>query len=276
MKIPIYWYSTFTDNPFTGNLAAVCPLLEWLPDELMQQIALQNNLSETAFFVKKQNIAESIFEIRWFTPLAEVDLCGHATLATACVIKQFYDVNLVNLTFTSNSGLLKACFEDNLCFLDFPARLPTICQASKELLLGLNSLHAPRLVLKSRDYLIVYDSESQIRTLKPNFDVLKKLDAETLGIIVTAKSADSKFDFVSRFFAPKVGVNEDPVTGSAHCTLIPYWAEQLGKNELKAKQISAREGELTCKLVNESQQSSKPRVKIGGQAVCYLKGEIEI
>ena len=257
MKIPIYQVDAFTDRLFGGNPAAVCPLEEWLAPELMQNIAAENNLSETAFFVKK----DKIFELRWFTPAIEVDLCGHATLASAHVLYSHLGYREERITFSSMSGELSVTRSSGRLVLNFPATPPSPAEVKEELIQGLGS--EPREVLKSRDYLAVFEDEDEILALQPNFGVLLKLDC--LGIIVTAEGKES--DFVSRFFAPAVGIDEDPVTGSAHTTLIPFWAERLKKTSLHAFQLSKRRGELYCEY-------SGDRVKIGGQAKTFFTGEI--
>lgn len=259
MNIPIYQVDAFTNRLFGGNPAAVCPLEEWLEPELMQNIAAENNLSETAFFVKK----EKIFELRWFTPIIEVDLCGHATLAAAHVIFNHLDYAGEKVVFSSLSGELKVSRTGNRLTLDFPSTPPSAVDAPEELIQGLGS--EPKEVHKSRNYLALFESEADILSIEPDFNILKK--AASLGIIITAEG--EKCDFVSRFFAPAVGINEDPVTGSAHTTLIPFWAKKLGKNILHAFQLSKRRGELFCEL-------SGDRVKIGGHAVTFLKGEITL
>jgi PhzF family phenazine biosynthesis protein len=257
MNIPIYQADAFTDKLFGGNPAAVCPLGKWLDEELLQKIAAENNLSETAFFVKK---GEG-FELRWFTPKVEVDLCGHATLASAHVIFNHLGYDEKQITFNSASGELKVTTADGLITLDFPSAPPSPVETVPELTQGLGL--KPKEVHKSRDYLGLFDSEDDILSIKPDFNILEKLGAH--GVIVTAQGKNS--DFVSRFFAPAAGINEDPVTGSAHTTLIPFWAERLNKNVLHAYQLSKRGGELFCELLGE-------RVKISGYAVTFLKGEI--
>ncbi len=259
MNIPIYQVDAFTDKLFGGNPAAVCPLEEWLDPATMQHIAAENNLSETAFFVKK----EKIFELRWFTPKIEVDLCGHATLASAHVIFNHLGFDEEQINFSCMSGQLGVTRTNNRLILDFPATPPSPADTDEELIQGLGS--KPKEVHKSRDYLALFESEADVLSLKPNFDILEKLDC--LGIIVTAQGNNS--DFVSRFFAPAAGINEDPVTGSAHTTLIPFWAERLKKNVLHAFQLSERKGELFCELAGS-------RVKIGGHAVTFFIGEITL
>ena len=260
MNLTIYQIDAFTNEVFRGNPAAICPLESWLDAELMQKIALENNLSETAFFVKNQDV----YEIRWFTPTFEIDLCGHATLASAFVIFEILKGENEVVKFHSHkSGELSVTKEDGRFVLDFPARLVSPVEISEDLTEAIGK--QPKEVFKARDYFLVYENEQEILDIAPDFSKLAKIDA--LGFIVTAKG--DKSDFVSRFFAPEVGIFEDPVTGSAHCNLIPFWAERLGKTEMFAKQISARGGELFCKLEGD-------RVKIGGNAVLYLKGEIYV
>jgi PhzF family phenazine biosynthesis protein len=258
MKLQVYQVDAFTKEVFKGNPAAICPLDEWLETDLMQKIALENNLSETAFFVKK----DDFYEIRWFTPTYEIDLCGHATLASAHVIFEILRLENSVLNFHSlKSGTLSVEKKEDLMILDFPSRPVSRCEAPVGLIEAIGK--QPQEILKARDYFLVYETEQEVLDIKPNFSKLLEIDAH--GFIVTAKGDSS--DFVSRFFAPEVGVFEDPVTGSSHCNLIPYWAKKLGKTELFARQISARGGELFCELKGE-------RVKIGGNAVLYLKGEI--
>ncbi|HVE58209.1 MAG TPA: PhzF family phenazine biosynthesis protein [Pyrinomonadaceae bacterium] len=260
MNLTIYQVDAFTKEVFKGNPAAVCPLTEWLDESLMQRIALENNLAETAFFVKKGDV----YEIRWFTPLAEIDLCGHATLGSAFVIFEILKTEDSFIRFHSHkSGVLEVEKQGERLILDFPSRPVSPVDAPDGLIEALGK--APKEVFKARDYFLVYESEQEILDIKPNFSKLLEVGAH--GYIVTAKGDSA--DFVSRFFAPEVGVPEDPVTGSAHCNLIPFWAERLGKNELFARQVSARGGELFCELKGE-------RVKIGGSAALYLKGEIYV
>lgn len=257
MNLPYYEVSAFTKNPFGGNPAGVCPLAAWLPDALLLNIAANNNLAETAFTVPRGND----FELRWFTPAVEMDLCGHATLAAAFILFNEPGVRPDAIRFHSRSGWLTVMREHELLMLDFPSRPPAPAVVPQALLQGLGA--TPREVLKARDYLAVFATEAEVRALKPDFAVLKALDC--LGIIATAPGGEC--DFVSRFFAPGAGVDEDPVTGSAHCTLIPYWAQRLNKPKLWARQVSARGGELTCEHAGD-------RVRIGGHATLYLRGEI--
>lgn len=260
MKLNVYQVDAFAKEVFKGNPAAICPLEDWIDAELMQQVALENNLSETAFFVKK----DDVYEIRWFTPTFEIDLCGHATLASAFVIFECLktEENLVKF-HSHKSGELTVEKQDDVLILDFPSRPPAASEIPAGLVEAIGG--QPKEILKSRDYFLVYETEQEIADLKPDFSAILKIP--THAVIVTAKG--DSCDFVSRFFAPEVGVFEDPVTGSAHCNLIPYWAEKLGKTELFARQISARGGELFCELKGD-------RVKIGGNAVLYLKGEIYV
>jgi len=259
MKIPLYQIDAFTGVPFHGNPAAVCPLAEWLPDDLLQAIAAENNLSETAFFVRQ----ESGYALRWFTPAREIDLCGHATLAAAYAIFRYIDTAAAAVEFATMSGPLTVTRSDELLEMDFPARPATAGPAPAALIRGLGG--TPREVYFGRDCLAVFESEKQIPALRPDFEALRQV--ESVCIIATAPGKTA--DFVSRVFAPAVGIPEDPVTGSAHCTLVPYWAERLGKNRLHALQLSARGGELFC-------ESKGERVTIAGRAVLFLEGVIHI
>jgi len=259
MKLTMYQVDAFTEKIFGGNPAAVCPLESWLPAPLMQAIAAENNLAETAFFVRDGDR----FEIRWFTPAAEVDLCGHATLASAHVLFHHLGYTKAEIVFRSQSGELRALKKDELIYLDFPAHSPVAAPVEEALIKGLGK--TPREVHKGRDYLAVFGEEADIVSIRPDFSELLKLDC--LGIIATAPG--SACDFVSRFFAPRVGVPEDPVTGSAHTLLIPYWAKRLGKNTLRAVQVSKRRGELFCEFLGA-------RVLIGGRAVTFFQAAVEI
>ena len=259
MKQRIYQIDAFTDKVFSGNPAAVCPLDQWLDDDIMQKIAMENNLAETAFYVKQDNQ----YQIRWFTPVAEVDLCGHATLAAAFVIFNYenYSENIIHF-YSPKSGALQVTKKGELLTLNFPTDIFQQVELSKEITDCFNV--KSRLAFKGKtDYLLVFDNEDEIKKAVPVFDSISKLEGR--GVIITAKG--DKVDFVSRFFAPKFGVNEDPVTGSAHTTLIPYWAKQLDKIEMTAIQLSNRKGYLQCKYLND-------RVEIGGQGKLYLIGEI--
>ena len=257
MRLPFYRVSAFTADPFGGNPAAVCLLDEWLPDPVLQRVAAENNLSETAFLVSRQGY----FDLRWMTPATEVDLCGHATLAAAFVLFHERGFGGSRIAFKTLSGQLFASRLDSGLELDFPSRPPQPCLAPAVLLQALG--RAPIEVRKSRDYFVVFDRASEVAALRPNLELLLELDA--LGLIVTAPG--DREDFVSRFFAPKAGVPEDPVTGSAHSSLIPYWSERLKKTELFARQISSRVGELRCRHLGE-------RVGIGGQCALYCRGEL--
>jgi PhzF family phenazine biosynthesis protein len=260
MKLDIYQVDAFTKKPFGGNPAAIVPLDAWLPDDVMQSIALENNLSETAFFVRNGDV----FDLRWFTPTFEIDLCGHATLASAYVIFEILKLEDKQIRFRSHkSGELGVEKNGDVLTLDFPSRPPTATEAPAGLFEAIGK--RPKEVLRSRDYFLVYENEQDILDIAPNFSALGEI--KTHAVIVTAPGTDC--DFVSRFFAPEAGINEDPVTGSAHCNLIPYWAEKLGKTEMFARQLSARGGEIYCELVGD-------RVKIGGNAVLFLKGEIYV
>lgn len=262
MKNEIYQVDAFADQIFEGNPAAVCPLEEWLSDEMMQQIAIENNLSETAFFVAQKNG----FGLRWFTPTSEVDLCGHATLATAHVLFHHQGYGEPSISFFTKSGKLTVFKEGSDRYaMNFPAKElqpELVPEPVKEGLPGVEFKEC----FKADDYLLVAKTEAQVRNLKPDFRLLSEVDSR--GIIVTAPG--EQVDFVSRFFAPRVGVPEDPVTGSAHTMLTPYWSRRLKKNELQAKQVSARGGHLVCRMEGDN------RVVISGQACTYLKGEIEV
>jgi predicted PhzF superfamily epimerase YddE/YHI9 len=261
MRLPIYQVDAFTDSLFGGNPAAVCPLDTWLPDATMQAIAAENNLSETAFFVREGND----YALRWFTPAVEVDLCGHATLASGHVVMSFIEPQRQSVSFrTMKAGTLTVGRRGEMLVMDFPARPASPVAAPPGLFAALGG--APRDVLRARDHLIVYDSATEIAALKPDLTALAKVDC--WAAIVTAPGEDG-VDFVSRFFAPAQGVPEDPVTGSSHTTLTPYWAQRLGKTELEARQLSRRGGALRCTLKGD-------RVSIAGRAVLYLQGWIEV
>lgn len=259
MKLAIFQIDAFSSRIFSGNPAAVIPLEYWLDDGQLQAIASENNLSETAFFVNR----DGYYQLRWFTPQREVDLCGHATLASAYVIMNKIEPELKEITFGTRSGELTVCKKDGLFSMDFPAHPPEACDPPENLLLSLDK--KPKEILASNYYLVVYESESEVRALHPYMAKLKELDR--MAVIVTAPGDD--VDFVSRFFAPAVGIPEDPVTGSAHCTLIPYWAEKLGKKKMTARQVSHRGGELSCELKDS-------RVLIAGTGVLYMEGTIRI
>jgi len=260
MQIPLYHVDAFTDTLFTGNPAAVCPLDEWLTDEVMQKVAFENNLAETAFFVRNADG----FDIRWFTPLVEVDLCGHATLASAHVIFNHLGWDHNSINFMSRSGKLTVTREGEMIILNFPTDIIQHTEPSEMLLKSLNVVPLESYSGKT-DFMIVLASQKEVELLDPDFELMKKSGGR--GVIVTAKG--ETVDFVSRFFGPQVGVNEDPVTGSAHTTLTPYWSKKLGKKELKALQLSKRKGRLWCKDLGE-------RIEIAGQAVTYMIGSIKI
>ncbi len=261
MKVPIYQVDAFTSEIFSGNPAAVCILDSWIEDRLLQSVAAENNLSETAFLVRN----DDGFDLRWFTPTTEVALCGHATLASAFVLFSYQNWPEEDIRFmTRKSGQLIVAKRDGLFEMDFPSRPAYSRTPPIGLKEALNV--SPIAVLGSvEDVLVVLDSERAVQEIQPDFSALGRVECR--GTIVTARG--SRSDFVSRFFAPRVGVPEDPVTGSAHCVLIPYWANELGKKNLRALQISKRGGELICVHAGE-------RVKISGKAVLYLEGTITL
>lgn len=260
MNIPVYHIDAFTGRIFSGNPAAVCPLQKWPNDFLLQAIAAENNLSETAFYVPDGKG----YHIRWFTPLAEVDLCGHATLAAAFVIMNEIHPAKRKITFHSRSGELTVVKMRNLLAMDFPARPPQPSEDMDEVADALRQ--RPAEIFRSDDYLAVFETEEEIRRLSPDVEKLTHLEGR--GVIVTAPGSGA-VDFVSRFFAPKLGIDEDPVTGSAHCALVPYWSQRLKKQKLHAQQLSRRGGELFCR-------HHGPRVTIAGRAARFMKGKIAI
>lgn len=250
----------FTSRLFAGNPAGVCPVPEWPADDLMRRIAAENNLSETAFLVDRGEH----YDLRWFTPAVEVDLCGHATLASAHIVFTELKKKATEVRFETRSGPLVVRRSGDLLVMDFPARPgQPVASPPPALLQGLG--RPPLDVLKARDFLCVYASEQEVRDLKPDFAALAQV--ESLGVIVTAPGADA--DFVSRFFAPRAGLNEDPVTGSAHCTLVPFWSHRLKKKELLAHQVSARGGELFC-------TDRGDRTLLAGHAVTYSEGTLRL
>jgi PhzF family phenazine biosynthesis protein len=259
MKLPLFQIDAFTGHLFGGNPAAVVLLESWLPDHVLAAIAAENNLAETAFIIPGSNE----IPLRWFTPSVEVDLCGHATLAAAHVILRHLSPSADQVTFSTRSGNLRVTREEDRLTLDFPARPGMPAEVSEELVSALGI--RPREVLVARDVLAIFDCESEVKNLRPDFSRIASLD--TFAVIVSAQG--ESVDFVSRFFAPGAGIPEDPVTGSAHCTLVPYWAAHLGKSVLTAKQLSARGGELNCRLMGN-------RVLISGCTVEYLRGEITL
>ncbi len=259
VKLPLYQIDAFSSRLFGGNPAAVVTLAQWLPDETLQAIAAENNLSETAFVVPREENAP----LRWFTPTVEVDLCGHATLAAGHVLFAYHYPALKKLTFSTRSGLVAVSREGDRLRLDFPSRPGTRIDVSDALASALGA--RPQEAYLARDTLAVFETEAAIRELRPDFGRIAALD--TFAVIASAPGIE--VDFVSRFFGPRAGVPEDPVTGSAHCTLVPYWATRFGKSTLTAKQLSRRVGELDCELRGD-------RVAIAGRTVEYLRGEINV
>lgn len=264
MGLPLYIVNAFTSTPFGGNPAAVTPLEAWLADDVLQAIAAQHNLSETAFLVQT---AEDKWDLRWFTPAAEVDLCGHATLASAHALRVERGVSLESMRFDTRSGELRVNCSDYGYELDFPALKPVATEVESLVseALGLPILHAVQAAQGAWKILCEIESEGQLRLLQPDMTLLSR--AQVPGVIVTCRGQE--VDFVSRFFAPKLGVDEDPVTGSAHCLLAPYWGEKLEKTVMTAKQLSARGGDLECQLWND-------RVLLRGEAVTYAVGEVVV
>ncbi|SMO54603.1 PhzF family phenazine biosynthesis protein [Fodinibius sediminis] len=261
MNISLYQVDAFASDVFEGNPAAVCPLDGWLPDELMQQIALENNLSETAFFVK----AGQGYQLRWFTPATEVDLCGHATLGSAHVLFEHLGYDRESIVFDTRSGELEVCRRGRQLVMDFPAaRLNAFDPpAALEEALQVSAVK----VYRDMDILCVVEDGERLQSIAPDFQLLGTID--TRGVIVTAPSTDERFDFISRFFAPAAGVNEDPVTGSAHTILVPYWSRTLHQKELVGRQVSARGGTVFC-------EDRGRRVLLAGEACTYLEGQITI
>ncbi|MCB0284281.1 MAG: PhzF family phenazine biosynthesis protein [Calditrichae bacterium] len=259
MKIPIFQIDAFADQLFEGNPAAVCFLDEFPDKTIMHNIAAENNLSETAFLVKEKDG----YHLRWFTPSIEVELCGHATLAAAHVLFKHLNFDEEYIRFYTKNCRISVKQDGDLLVMNFPARFPVEVPMPADLIEGLGA--EPVKLFKDMNYLAVFDSPKQVRDLKPRFRVLSRINYA--GIICTA--ADEEYDFVSRYFAPYAGINEDPVTGSAHTSLTTYWSKVLGKKELVARQISKRGGTLYCKDLGD-------RVEIAGKAITYLKGEIEI
>ena len=264
MKLDLYQVDAFTSTLFKGNPAAVVPIKEWISDELMQQLAMENNLAETVFFVpSKQTGAD--YDIRWFTPELEINLCGHATLASAFVLYTILEYKKPSVTFHSKSGLLKVEKKDDLYEMDFPSWKPERITEYPEDIAAIVGVKEITGAYKYRDLLIEVDTEAEVVNAKPDFTALKKTEAM---VILTAKG--DQVDFVSRFFAPSAGIDEDPVTGSAHSQLIPFWSEKLNKKKMVAKQLSKRGGDIHC------EQLSNVRVMMGGECVFYMKGEVEI
>ena len=261
MKLPIYQVDAFTDRVFGGNPACVVPLENWIEDDKLLKISQENSVPETAFFVKTLNG----FHLRWFTPEIEMDLCGHATLAAAYVIINYFKHKNDQINFKTLSGNLKVNFDGNIYTLDFPSRKPIEVEFP-DIIKNVFSIE-PIKTFRSRDYLLVYRNELEIKNITLNHGLLNKIDLGTGGIIVTSKG--DKSDFVSRYFTPNSTITEDPVTGSAHCSLIPYWGEVLNKKKMTAIQLSERRGELICEDKNK-------RVLIGGKAKIYSKGSMWI
>lgn len=265
MKVPIFQVDVFTDRLFAGNPAAVCPLDAWLDDARLQAIAAENNLAETAYFVRRPSGAgaEPAFDLRWFTPTQEVDLCGHATVASAFVLFNRLDHPSRSVTFHSRSGPLGVSERNGLFSMRFPRWDPSPSAAPPGLVEGLG--RRPVEILKHRDFVAVFQTEADVLALRPDFGILARVDA--LGIVATARG--TACDFVSRFFAPAAGVPEDPATGSTHCELIPYWSKRLGKKSMRALQISSRGGEFLCEDLDDA-------VGIAGKAVLYLEGTVNV
>lgn len=257
MSFPIYQLDAFTDHVFGGNPAAVVVLDDWLDDQVLQAVAAENNVAETAFVIPGSVCSR----LRWFTPVMEVDLCGHATLAAAHVLFMEYFPEQSHLQFETKSGALAVSRKENRLFLDFPARPGDPFTIDETLVTALGI--TPQSAVLARDLMVVLENESQVKAFTPDYSAIESLDV--FALIITAPG--DAVDFVSRFFAPAAGVPEDPVTGSAHCTLIPYWARRLGKKRLMARQLSRRGGQLTCEMQGD-------RVLIGGAVVEYMRGEI--
>ncbi len=262
MVIDLFQIDAFTDRMFKGNPAAVCPLKTWLPNTVLLDIAKENNLAETAFFVQLES---GNYHLRWFTPRIEMDLCGHATLASAYVIFNELKHPDTQVHFETLSGLLTVKHNRDVLEMDLPSRPATKSELPSIIKESLNIL--PKEVYKHRDYLLVYDTEDEIKALKPDQNILNQINLDPGGIIVTAQGND--VDFVSRFFTPQAPIFEDPVTGSAHCTLVPFWSQRMNKIVLKARQLSERTGDLNCELKQD-------RVIISGKAVKYLSGKINM
>lgn len=261
MKLSIYQIDAFTEKVFGGNPACVVPLNNWLEDNILLKIAQENAVAETAFFIKKKNF----YHLRWFTPEIEMDLCGHATLASSYVIKNYIDLSCNEILFKTLSGELKVFIENDFFTLDFPSRMPKKIVLPNLLKKSINLF--PQKVLKSRDFFLVYKSQKEIEDISINTEIFNKINLSPGGVIVSAPGESS--DFVSRFFTPQATILEDPVTGSAHCSLIPYWSKILNKKEMTAIQLSKRKGKLYC-------ANKKERVLIKGKAKTYCVGNIWI
>lgn len=268
MRIPLFHLNAFTHRPFSGNPAAVCPLQDWLDDAQLRKVAAENNLSETAFFVPRSSDSETTYDLRWFTPRCEVSLCGHATLASAYAVLNLLHPGRNSVRFeTRYSGPLTVSKHDAMFVMDFPTLLGTICPTPPEALLNaLGPGPPPTTLLEANEtYIAIYENQAAVQTIRPDFSALEQL--HPFAVSVTAPGNEA--DFVSRYFAPSYGIPEDPVTGSVHCALTPYWAERLGKKNLYAQQISDRGGELWCTL-------AKDRVLLKGNTVLTLQGELQI
>ena len=260
-EIPLYQIDAFARRAFAGNPAAVCPLEAWLPDETLQAIAAENNLSETAFFVRK----DERYDLRWFTPSIEVDLCGHATLAAGYVVLELLAPGLPSVTFHTRSGELVVRRAEGLFSIDLPARPPTSIPVTESLTEALGK--RPVAAYAARDTVALFESAEDVRALRPDMAKLAALDTFAVGVTARGTGIDGDVDFVSRFFAPQKGVPEDPVTGSLHCTLVPFWVSELGRPQLLARQVSARVGELDCTLAAD-------RVLLAGSAVLVIEGRM--
>lgn len=256
-----YVVDAFSDKIFNGNPAAVCVMDSWLSDEIMQLIATENNLSETAFSVKEK---DGLYKLRWFTPVAEIDLCGHATLATAFVIDNFIETIEEQISFSTMSGILKVSKNKDLYEMDFPNRMPEPIVITREMIEAIGI--SPKEAYLSRDLLLILENESDVKNLNPDFEKLKTLKE---GLVCIVSSEGERSDIAVRTFCPKLNVNEDPVCGSAHCSLIPFWSNRLGKKTIHSKQYSKRLGELYCRLNGD-------RVMISGRAILYSQGEINV
>lgn len=257
-SLPIYQIDAFSDQIFSGNPAAICPLDEWLTDDVMQKVASENNLSETAFF---KQTGDAAFDLRWFTPTAEVDLCGHATLATAYLLFEKLQTGLDEIAFSTKSGILSVERKGDMIEMCFPARPGQETEVPE----GFQAAHGcqPSRFLKASKSLAIFETEGHVAHFVPDQTYIKELGGD--GLIISAPGETC--DFVSRYFAPHQGVDEDPVTGSAHCTSIPYWSDRLGKSKLHARQISARSGDLYCEMIGD-------QVKMAGRAAFYMEGTI--
>ena len=272
-NIDYYVVDVFTDKVFGGNPAGVCLLDEWLPDDILQNIAMENNLSETAFLVKQERSSDkkTCYNLRWFTPTIEIDLCGHATMGSAYVLFNFVETASSKIEFHTLSGILTVEKQDDMLWMDLPSRPPVPAEKYGCIQKALDIKKFD--VYKSADILIVVDSEETVKSVNPDFQILKeikeeaKMPGDNFVVIITAPGTDC--DFVSRVFAPNCGVDEDPVTGRAHCVLTPYWSQRLNKKSLTARQLSNRGGQLWCEDEGE-------RVKIGGKTILYLQGKINI